>query len=67
MKSRFCANFTSGIPVSFNNNYSNTWNLKFTADFWQPFIETHFDNETALICGPLLGIIIEMSKILTTK
>jgi hypothetical protein len=66
MHSRFCANFTSGIPVSFNDNIFFNDSLKFAVDFWMPFIDIGFDkiNEIALICGPFLGIAIEISKIL---
>jgi hypothetical protein len=66
MRSRFCANFTPGIPVSFNDNIYLNDSLKFAAEFWMPFIDIEFNkiNGIALICGPFLGIAIEISKIL---
>jgi len=62
MKSRLCKEFESRKPEIIGNIEPISGSLNFSAEFWQPFIDTIVTNNRATICGPLLGVVIEIAK-----
>jgi hypothetical protein len=63
MKSKICRNFSIENPITAENIIPIGGTLNFSADFWQPFI----DIDSGQICGPLLGIAVEISKKLKVR
>jgi hypothetical protein len=62
MKSRLCKEFESRKPEIINNIEPISGSLNFSAEFWQPFIDIIVTNDRTTICGPLLGVVIEIAK-----
>ncbi len=63
MKSKICRNFSIENPITAENIIPIGGTLNFSADFWQPFI----DIDSGQICGPLLGIAVEISRKLKVR
>ncbi len=53
--------------MSFTENSTLNENLNFTVEFWQPFINYALLDKSVLICGPFLGLAIEISRSLKKK
>ena len=66
MESRHFCVFTPDVPINFFlDNTSNVQdNIKFTAQFWQPFIDVTKEHR---ISGPLFGALIEISRALNVR
>ena len=67
MKSQFCHSFVEGIPLSLNNSkysfgHNLGRNLNFSAEFWQPFVDVEVIGGLTKICGPLLGLVLEIAN-----
>jgi len=62
MESKLCRNFPVSNPLTARNAFPTNGQLNFTADFWQPFIDVVVIANVTQICGPLLGIAIEISE-----
>jgi hypothetical protein len=62
MKSRICKNFQPRKPVIIDKIEPIGGSLNFSAEFWQPFIDISILNNSVKICGPLLGLAIEIAK-----
>jgi len=62
MKSRICENFEPKNPLIIDKIEPIGGSLNFSAEFWQPFIDISILNNSMKICGPLLGLAIEIAK-----
>ena len=59
MEARHCHLFEQDVPQSLLGNETVTKsNLNFAIEFWQPFIDISQNK----ICGPLFGVLIEISR-----
>ena len=59
MEARHCHLFEPNVPAVFIENKTFIeFNLNFALLFWQPFIDVSFNK----ICGPLFGVLIEISR-----
>ncbi len=63
MESKICKNFSIENPITVENIIPIGGTLNFSTNFWQPFIDTESGN----ICGPLLGIAVEISRKLKVR
>lgn len=70
MSSRFCASFDGPTIPSFVHTKLRPAeieeNIVFSVEYWQPFIDQH-GNGSATICGPLLGILLELANQIAAK
>lgn len=77
MKSRFCLTFTidasrqSSFPLFVHRTLKPPQimeTLLFTVQYWQPFIDVlPRDERQTIVCGPLLGLMMELANQVNAK
>ncbi len=63
MESKICRDFSIENPITAENTVPIGGTLNISANFWQPFIDT----DSGQVCGPLLGIALEISRKLKVR
>ena len=70
-KSRLCSTFRASVPKHFDRllkPHQIVENLIFSIGIWPPFIGLKVDSQNrTVICGPLMGFLLELSSILHSK
>ena len=69
MKSRFCYTTAINNTFYFSKSVENQANesFNFSSSFWQPFIDVTIDDGNAILCGPLMEIMIHFADLMQMR